>query len=97
MLRKGTALVLLACAVHAQADNQTSNQANNPETVAERSQVTARAVLDQAVAAIGGAEALRSIEVVRLRLEGENWPRLQMPTAAPPFEAGTQQETLLLT
>jgi glyoxylase-like metal-dependent hydrolase (beta-lactamase superfamily II) len=96
MLRKGTALVLLACAVHAQADNQTSNQANNPETVAERSQVTARAVLDQAVAAIGGAEALRSIEVVRLRLEGENWPRLQMPTAAPPFEAGTQQETLLL-
>jgi hypothetical protein len=48
------------------------------------------------VAAIGGAEALRSIEVVRLRLEGETWPRLQMPTASPPFEAGTQQETLLL-
>lgn len=48
MLRKGTALVLLvACAVHA----DTSNQANNPETVAERSQVTARAVLEQAVAA----------------------------------------------
>jgi glyoxylase-like metal-dependent hydrolase (beta-lactamase superfamily II) len=93
MLRKATALVLLAaCAVHARADNQ----ANNPETLAERSQATARAVLDQAVAAIGGAEALRSIEVVRLRLEGENWPRLQMPTASPPFEAGTQQETLLL-
>ena len=97
MLRKGTALLLLAaCAVHAQAENQTNNQADNPETVAERSQATARAVLDQAVAAIGGAEALRSIEVVRLRLEGETWPRLQMPTASPPFEAGTQQETLLL-
>ena len=53
----------------------------NPETLAERSQATARAVLDRAVAAIGGAEALRSIEFVRLRLEGENWPRLQMPTA----------------
>ena len=92
MMRKGTALVMLAaCALHAQAD-----QPNNPETVAERSQATARAVLDQAVAAIGGAEALRSIEVVRLRLEGENWPRLQMPTASPPFEAGTQRETLLL-
>ena len=97
MLRKGTALLLLAaCAVHAQAENQTNNQADNPETVAERSQATARAVLDQAVAAIGGAEALRSIEVVRLRLEGETWPRLQMPTASPPFAAGTQQETLLL-
>jgi glyoxylase-like metal-dependent hydrolase (beta-lactamase superfamily II) len=97
MLRKGTVLLLLAaCGVHAQANDQTNTQANNPETLAERSQATARAVLDQAVAAIGGAEALRSIDVVRLRLEGENWPRLQMPTASPPFEAGTQRETLLL-
>jgi hypothetical protein len=62
MLRKGTALLLLvACAAHA----DTNSQANNPETVAERSQATARAVLDKAVAAIGGAEALRSIDVVR--------------------------------
>src|SRR5262245_4857642 len=93
MLRKGTALLLLAaCAMHAQADNQT----NNPETLAERSQATAHAVLDRAVAAIGGAEALRSIDVVRLQLQGETWPRLQMPTASPPFEGGTQQEMLLL-
>ncbi|HKR37000.1 MAG TPA: MBL fold metallo-hydrolase [Steroidobacteraceae bacterium] len=91
MLRKATALVLLAaCAVH--ADTKT----NNPETLAERSQATARSVLDGAVAAIGGAEALRSIDVVRLRFDGETWPRLQMPTAAPPFESGTQKETLLL-
>ena len=82
MLRKATALLLLAaCAVHADT--------NNPETLAERSQATARGVLDRAVAAIGGAEALRSIDVVRLQLQGETWPRLQMPTAAPPFEAGT--------
>src|SRR5688572_32497322 len=67
MLRNATALVLLAaCAVHADT--------NNPETVAERSQATARAVLDRAVTAIGGAEALRSIDVVRLQLQGENWP-----------------------
>src|SRR5215212_7048787 len=89
MLRKVTALLLLAaCTVHADTDN--------PETLAERSQTTARAVLDRAVTAIGGAEALRSIDVVRMRLEGETYPRLQMPTASPPFEAGTQQETLLL-
>jgi glyoxylase-like metal-dependent hydrolase (beta-lactamase superfamily II) len=93
MLRKATALLLLAaCVVHA----QNNPQQNNPETLAERSQASARAVLDRAVAAIGGAEALRSIDVVRLQLQGENWPRLQMPTAAPPFEAGTQQETLLV-
>ena len=89
MLRKAIALLLLAaCAAHADT--------NNPETLAERSQATARAVLDRAVTAIGGAEALRSIDVVRLQLTGETYPRLQMPTAAPPFEAGTQQETLLL-
>ena len=93
MLRNATALLLMAaCAANAQNNSQT----NNPETLAERSQAQARAVLDRAVAAIGGAEALRSIDVVRLQMQGENWPRLQMPTAAPPFESGTQQETLLV-
>jgi glyoxylase-like metal-dependent hydrolase (beta-lactamase superfamily II) len=52
-------------------------------------------VLDRAVDAMGGAEALRAIESIRLRLEGQTWPRLQMTTASPPFEAGTLQETLL--
>ena len=43
-----------------------------------------------------GAEALRAIEVVRLRLEGQTFPRLQMTTPAPPFEGGSFDETLLL-
>jgi glyoxylase-like metal-dependent hydrolase (beta-lactamase superfamily II) len=93
MLRNATALLLMAACT---ATAQTNNQTNNPETLAERSQAQARAVLDRAVTAIGGAEALRTIEVVRIQLQGETWPRLQMPTAAPPFEAGTQQETLLV-
>ena len=93
MLRKAASLLLIAaCAVHA----DTNDKSNNPETLAERSQTTARAVLDRAVAAIGGAEALRSIDVVRLQLQGETWPRLQMPTPAAPFAAGSQQETLLV-
>jgi glyoxylase-like metal-dependent hydrolase (beta-lactamase superfamily II) len=82
-------LSLVCCAASA-------DTSQNVETMSERSQASARAVLDRAVDAIGGAEALRSIEVVRLKLEGETWPRLQMPTAAPPFEAGTQKETLLI-
>jgi hypothetical protein len=98
MLRTATAFLLMAAcgAAYAQTNNLANNPTNNPETLAERSQATARTVLDRAVAAIGGAEALRTIEVVRLQLQGENWPRLQMPTAAPPFAAGTQQETLLV-
>jgi glyoxylase-like metal-dependent hydrolase (beta-lactamase superfamily II) len=70
--------------------------AENAETLAERSQASARAVLDRAVGAIGGEEALRSIESVRLQLEGDTWPRLQMPTPEPPFTGGFMRETLLI-
>ncbi len=65
-------------------------------TVTEESQARARKVVDSAVAAQGGAEALKSIEFVRLQLQGDVWPRLQMTTPTPPFEAGQFQETLML-
>ncbi len=88
MLRTTVALILLAAAA--------AHAADNPETMAERSQTKAREVLDRAVAANGGAEALRDVEVVRLRLTGETYPRLQMTTPAPPFEGGQFDETLLV-
>ena len=90
MLRRVIALLLIASAANA------DSTAQNPETLAERSQAQARGVLDRAVEAIGGAEALRSIEVVRLQLDGETWPRLQMTTPEPPFEPGSLHETLLI-
>jgi glyoxylase-like metal-dependent hydrolase (beta-lactamase superfamily II) len=70
--------------------------ADNAETLPERSQAAARAVLDRAIEVNGGAEALRAIKTVRLRLEGQTWPRLQMTTPAPPFEPGSLGETLLV-
>src|SRR4030095_5775252 len=73
-----------------------ASAADSPRTMAEQSQAKARKVLDTAVKAIGGAEALQSIEVVRLQLQGENWPRLQSTTPRPPFAPGQFQETLLL-
>jgi glyoxylase-like metal-dependent hydrolase (beta-lactamase superfamily II)/outer membrane lipoprotein-sorting protein len=81
---------------NAAAPSSAANGPANVETLAERSQSRARAVLDRAVGALGGERALRDIEVVRLRLEGELYPRLQMPTPAPPYTPGTQQETLLV-
>jgi glyoxylase-like metal-dependent hydrolase (beta-lactamase superfamily II) len=87
MLRRSIVLCLIAAS---------TAYADNPETIAERSQANARAILDRAVEALGGAEALRAIDVVRMQLDGETWPRLQMTTAAPPFEAGTNHETLLV-
>jgi glyoxylase-like metal-dependent hydrolase (beta-lactamase superfamily II) len=73
----------------------TAVAADNPETLSERSQARAREILDAAVTAIGGADALQSIDTVRLQLEGKTWPRLQMTTPEPPFEPGEFRETLL--
>ena len=87
MLRSAVAFVLFAAAAGAAAENV--------ETITERRQERGRAVLDRAVEANGGAEALRAINVVRLRLEGQTFPRLQMTTPAPPFEGGSFEETLL--
>ncbi|HEX9707800.1 MAG TPA: MBL fold metallo-hydrolase [Steroidobacteraceae bacterium] len=88
MLRSAAALILLASAAASVADN--------PETMAERSQSKAREALDRAIAANGGAEALRAVDVVRLKLAGKTYPRLQMTTPAPPFEGGNFAETLLV-
>jgi glyoxylase-like metal-dependent hydrolase (beta-lactamase superfamily II) len=88
MLRTAVALMLLATAAASAADN--------PETMGERSQSRAREVLDRAVEANGGAEALRAVDVVRLKLSGKTYPRLQMTTPAPPFEGGSFSETLLV-
>jgi len=87
MLRPVVALTLLAA---------TAVAADNPETLTERSQSNARAVLDRSVEANGGAAALRAVRVVRLHLDGETFPRLQMTTPDPPFEGGVLKETLLV-
>jgi glyoxylase-like metal-dependent hydrolase (beta-lactamase superfamily II) len=68
----------------------------NPETMAERSHAQARAVFDRAVQALGGPQSLRSIEVVRLQLDGATWPRFQMVTPDPPYDAGMLRETVLV-
>ncbi|HSX59263.1 MAG TPA: MBL fold metallo-hydrolase [Tahibacter sp.] len=70
--------------------------AGNPETLTERSNAKAREVLDATVAAMGGAAAIQGVTSVRLTLEGETWPRLQMTTPQAPFQSGHSKETLLL-
>jgi len=82
-------LILLAWVAGASAAATTG-------TLTEQSQVRARKIVDSAVAAIGGAEALQSIDIVRLDLKGETFPRLQMTTPDPPYEPGHFHETLLL-
>ena len=86
-MRKSLFLLVLCSTLASAAENQ--------ETLTERSQARARKVIDSAVAAIGGREALQGIETLKLQLQGETWPRLQMPTPSPPFEPGHFQESLV--
>jgi glyoxylase-like metal-dependent hydrolase (beta-lactamase superfamily II) len=90
MLRTALAVLVLA------GSAVTLTAADQAPSLSERSYAQARAVLDRAVEANGGAEALRAIKAVRLTLDGQTFPRLQMTTAEPPFEGGRLQETLLL-
>src|SRR5688500_17126169 len=62
----------------------------------QRSYQQARRVLDDAVEAHGGLEALRSIKDFTLKEKGKIIARHQSPAAEPPFATGTSEETLIV-
>ena len=61
-----------------------------------RSYQQARRVLDDAIAAHGGVEALRAIKDFTLTEKGKVYARYQSPTAEQPFAIGTSEETLIV-
>ncbi|MGI8734081.1 MAG: hypothetical protein ACR2LM_12395 [Pyrinomonadaceae bacterium] len=69
-----------------------AQQPNAPQ----RSYQQARRVLDDAIAAHGGLEALRAIKDFTLKEKGKLHARFQSPTAEPPFATGTSEETLIV-
>ena len=62
----------------------------------ERSYQQARRVLDDAIAAHGGLEALRAIKDFTLKEKGKVYARYQSPAADGPFVAGISEETLIV-
>jgi glyoxylase-like metal-dependent hydrolase (beta-lactamase superfamily II) len=62
----------------------------------QRSYQQARRVLDDAIAAHGGLEALRAVKDFTLKEKGKIYARYQSPAAEPPFAAGTSEETLIV-
>ena len=62
----------------------------------QRSYQQARRVLDDAIEAHGGLEALRSIKDFTLKEKGKLIARYQSPAAEPPFATGTSEETLIV-
>jgi glyoxylase-like metal-dependent hydrolase (beta-lactamase superfamily II) len=61
-----------------------------------RSYQQARRVLDDAIAAHGGLEALRAVKDFTLKEKGKLHARYQSQAAEPPFSVGTSEETLIV-
>lgn len=81
--RKRLAAVALLLLVHAVAFGQ---QQQTPPTVTEQSYRRARPVLDAAIVAYGGLDALRSIENFTVRFEGQTVQRNQSRRPEPPYD-----------
>ena len=62
----------------------------------QRSYQQARRVLDAAIEAHGGLEALRAVKDFTLKEKSKVYARYQSPAAEPPFAAGTSEETLIV-
>ena len=69
-----------------------AQQLNAPQ----RSYQQARRVLDDAIEAHGGLEALRAIKDFTLKEKGKVHARFQSPAAEPPFATGTSEEILIV-
>jgi glyoxylase-like metal-dependent hydrolase (beta-lactamase superfamily II) len=81
------ALLLLQATAVAIAQQQNASQ---------RSYQQARRVLDEAIEAHGGVEAMRAIKDFTLKEKGKIHARFQSPGAEPPFAVGTSEETLII-
>ena len=66
------------------------------QTAAQRSYQQARRVLDDAIEAHGGVEAMRAIKDFTLKEKGKLHARFQSPGAEPPFAVGSSEETLIV-
>src|SRR5688572_12044841 len=71
------------------------NGAHQPNA-SQRSYQQARRVLDDAIEAHGGLDALRAIKDFTLKEKSRIHARFQSPSAEPPFAAGTSEETLIV-
>ena len=86
-------LFLVATLILLQASTSViAQQVNAPQ----RSYQQARRVLDDAIEAHGGLEALRGIKDFTLKEKGKLHARFQSPAAEPPFATGTSEETLIV-
>lgn len=86
-------LFVVATLILLQASGAVSAQ---QQDASQRSYKEARRVLDDAITAHGGVEALRAVKDFTLKENGKVYARFQSPAAEGPFAVGTSEETLIV-
>ncbi len=65
------------------------------DTAVKRSQARGKEIVQACAEAMGGADAIKSLETIHLKGTLENTPRYQMPTVDPPHKPSHTQEDLV--
>jgi glyoxylase-like metal-dependent hydrolase (beta-lactamase superfamily II) len=89
-------LIVVATLTLLQASTSIPSINGQQPTAPYRSYQQARRVLDDAIEAHGGLEAMRAIKDFTLKEKGKLYARFQSPAAEPPFAAGTSEELLIV-
>src|SRR5258705_11744168 len=91
-MKKKLFVVAILLVLQASSSTSISLVAQQPNAP-QRSYQQARRVLDDAIEAHGGLEALRAIKDFTLKEKGKLYARYQSPAAEPPFAIGASDET----
>lgn len=100
-----TLILLTTTSVTAQKQDTKNIGANTTEDIGQngaqlnapqRSYQQARRVLDDAIEAHGGVEAMRAVKDFTLKEKGKVYARFQSPTAEQPFATGNSEETVIV-
>ena len=89
-------LLVVATLILLQASTSIPSIVGQQPNAPYRSYQQARRVLDDAIVAHGGVEAMRAIKDFTLKEKGKLYARFQSPAAEPPFAIGTSEETLVV-
>lgn len=89
-------LLVVATLILLQASTSIPSIIGQQLNESQRSYQQARRVLDDAITAHGGLEAMRAVKDFTLKEKGKVYARFQSPGSEPPFSAGTSEETLIV-
>src|SRR4051794_23512231 len=91
-LRNIRSLSLLLAVAVSPASLMAQTGARAPVSPVAKSQMQARNIIEQAITAIGGADAIGKVKTIEYHLKGQNFGRFQTTTVSAPFQGADFEE-----